>query len=149
VALELGATAAFDYADEALAERIKSAVGEKGVDAILDMSAGAHIEQDMQIIAPNGRISFLSPGKSAKLPVPLRLLMTKRIKLTGAMLRGYPLSGKIEIARQIQERALPLIGTRVFPKIDSIFSLAEADRAHARMESNAHIGKILLRVDFQ
>jgi NADPH:quinone reductase len=149
VALELGATAAFDYADEALAERIKSAVGEKGVDAILDMSAGAHIEQDMQILAPNGRISFLSPGKSAKLPVPLRLVMTKRIKLTGAMLRGYPLSGKIEIARQIQERALPLIGSRVFPKIDSIFSLTEADRAHARMESNAHIGKIVLRVDFQ
>jgi NADPH:quinone reductase-like Zn-dependent oxidoreductase len=149
VALELGATAAFDYADEALAERIKSAVGEKGVDAILDMSAGAHIEQDMQILAPNGRISFLSPGKSAKLPVPLRLVMTKRIKLTGAMLRGYPLSGKIEIARQIQERVLPLIGSRVFPKIDSIFSLTEADRAHARMESNAHIGKIVLRVDFQ
>jgi NADPH:quinone reductase-like Zn-dependent oxidoreductase len=79
------ATAAFDYADEALAERIKSAVGEKGVDAILDMSAGAHIEQDMQILAANGRISFLSPGKSANLPVPLRLMMTKRIKLTGAM----------------------------------------------------------------
>jgi NADPH:quinone reductase len=148
-ALELGATAAFDYADEALAKRIKSAVGEKGIDAILDMSAGAHIEQDMQILAPDGRISFLSPGKSANLPMPLRLMMTKRIKLTGAMLRGYPLSGKIEIARKIQERALPLIGTRVFPKIDSIFSLTEADRAHARMESNAHIGKIVLRVDFQ
>jgi NADPH:quinone reductase-like Zn-dependent oxidoreductase len=70
VALDLGATAAFDYADEALAERIKSAAGEKGVDAILDMSAGAHIKQDMQILAPNGRISFLSPGKSANLPVP-------------------------------------------------------------------------------
>ena len=54
VALELGATAAFDYADKALAERIKSAVGGKGVGAILDMSAGAHIEQDMQILAPNG-----------------------------------------------------------------------------------------------
>jgi NADPH:quinone reductase len=74
VALELGATAAFDYADEALVERIQSAVGEKGVDAILDMSAGAHIEQDMQILAPNGRISFLSPGINANLPVPLRLM---------------------------------------------------------------------------
>jgi NADPH:quinone reductase-like Zn-dependent oxidoreductase len=73
--------------------------------------------------------------------------MTKRIKLTGQCWEGYP--GKIEIARKIQERALPLIGIRVFPKIDSIFSLTEADRAHARMESNAHIGKIVLRVDFQ
>jgi NADPH:quinone reductase-like Zn-dependent oxidoreductase len=76
-------------------------------------------------------------------------MMIKRIKLTGAMLRGYPLSRKIELARKIQERALPLIGTKVFPKIDSIFSLTEADRAHARMESNAHIGKIVLRVDFR
>jgi NADPH:quinone reductase len=79
----------------------------------------------------------------------LRLMMSKRIKLTGAMLRGYPLSGKIDMARNIRKRALPLIGTGVFPKIDSIFSLTEADRAHARMESNAHIGKIVLRVDLQ
>jgi NADPH:quinone reductase-like Zn-dependent oxidoreductase len=62
------------------------------------------------------------------------------------MLRAYPLSGKIEIAREIQERALPLLGTSVFPKIDSAFPLSEADRAHARMESNAHIGKIVLTV---
>jgi NADPH:quinone reductase len=145
-ALGLGATAAFDYADDGLAERVRSGAGGKSIDAILDMSAGAHIEQDMEILAPNGRISFLSPGKSAKLPVPLQLLMSKRIKLTGAMLRAYPLSGKIEIAREIQERALPLLGTSVFPKIDSAFPLSEADRAHARMESNAHIGKIVLTV---
>ena len=147
-ALELGATAAFDYADEALAKRIKSAVGEKGIDAILDMSAGAHIEQDMQILAPDGRISFLSPGKSANLPVPLRLMMTKRIKLTGAMLR-IPAQRENRNREKDSRTRSPAYRDQVLPEIDSIFSLTEADRAHARMESNAHIGKIVLRVDFQ
>ena len=42
---------------------------------------------------------------------------------------------------------LPLIAAgRVKPVIDSTFPLAQAAAAHARMETSAHIGKIVLTV---
>ena len=145
-ALRLGAQAAFDYNDDRLAEQVRSFAGKEGVQAILDMSGGAHLAQDIDILAPDGRISFLSPEGAAMPPLPIRSLMKKRIKLSGAMLRAYPLARKIGIAETLRTHALPLLAQHVKPLIDSAFPLARADKAHARMESNKHIGKIVLVV---
>jgi len=145
-ARDLGAAAVFDYAHAGWGEQLRSAVGARGVDAILDMSAGAHVETDFEALATGGRMAFLSPGGAKPLGVPLRRLMEKRIHLTGAMLRTYPLDGKKEIAAELRRHGAPLFGTAVTPRIDSTFVLEQAGHAHARMESNEHRGKILLAV---
>jgi NADPH:quinone reductase-like Zn-dependent oxidoreductase len=72
--------------------------------------------------------------------------MAKRAVITGSGLRGSEMSVKEEIVRQTRERVWPHLGTKVTPIIDSILPLARAADAHARMESSAHIGKILLEI---
>ncbi len=73
--------------------------------------------------------------------------MLKRLIHTGSVLRSRPVPEKAAIARAVETHALPLIAAgRVKPVIDSTFPLTQAAAAHARMETSAHIGKIVLTV---
>ncbi|WP_316165271.1 MULTISPECIES: NAD(P)H-quinone oxidoreductase [unclassified Bradyrhizobium] len=146
VARGLGARAVFDYADPDLAEQVRAATNGRGVDCILDTSAGAHIMQDLAALAAGGRIAFLSAGGGKELSVPLRSLMARRASVTGAFLRSTPLELKRRIAGCLQQQVWPLLASAVRPYIDRVYPLSEAARAHAHMESNGHIGKIVLSV---
>src|SRR5262249_12349875 len=136
-----------DYADPGLAEKIRSATDGRGVDLILDMSAGAHITQDLVAIAPGGRISFLSAGGGKDLALPLRALMAQRASITGALLRSTSIDIKCRIAQAPRRPVWPLLGTAIKPVIGSVYLLSEAAAAHRHMELNAHIGKLLLAVN--
>jgi NADPH2:quinone reductase len=146
IAVELGCAAAFDYIARNLSSRIMAATGNRGVDVILDMSGGAHLESDLAILARGGRISFLSAGGGKELGVPLRAMMARRISLTGAFLRSTPLEEKLIVARELRDRVWPLLGSTISPRIDAVFPLARAADAHRHMESNTTIGKIVLDV---
>ncbi len=146
-ASRFGCTAAFDYNDPDLAKKIMTATGQRGVDAILDMSAGAHIDADLAMIATGGRISHLSAGGGKTLPVSLRALLARRASITGAFLRSTPLEIKTKIAGELREKAWPLLGVQVLPCIATIYPLANAADAHRHMERNTHIGKIILTGD--
>lgn len=145
-AVRLGAVAALDYADPDLAAHVLAATGQRGVNAILDMSAGAHFQDDLAMLAADGRIAFLSAGGARELSIPLRTLMARRLSVTGALLRPLPLSRKAAIARALLAQIWPLLGHRINPRIDAVFPLAQAADAHRRMEQNTHIGKIMLSV---
>ena len=145
-ALALGCSAAFDYTDPDLSRLIHAATAGRGVDLILDTSAGAHIAQDLAALAPGGRIAFLSPGAGKELGVPLRALMARRASITGALLRSTPIEIKRRIADALQQRIWPLLGNAIKPRIDTVYPLSEAAAAHAHMERNIHIGKIILQV---
>ncbi|WP_316236863.1 NAD(P)H-quinone oxidoreductase [Bradyrhizobium sp. SZCCHNR1015] len=146
LALGLGCSAVFDYADPDLAEQIRAATGTRGVDCILDTSAGAHIAQDLAALAMGGRIAQLSAGQGKELAVPLRSLMARRASITGAFLRSTSLDLKRRIATELRQRIWPLLGTAIRPHIDSTYRLSEAADAHARMDTGRHIGKIVLCV---
>jgi NADPH2:quinone reductase len=92
-----------------------------------------------------GRLVQIAAQRGAKTTIDLLRIMLKRLTHTGSTLRARSVEDKAAIARALEEHVLPLIarGT-VHPLIDSTFPLAEAGRAHARMESGAHIGKIVL-----
>jgi NADPH:quinone reductase len=139
-----GAFASFNYRDPGLAEKVLEASGGEGISALLDMSAGAHIEQDLAMMAPDGVIAHLSAGGKAALPVPLRQLMAKRVRLTGSFLRPLELARKTRVADALRDEAMPLLGTKVRPLIAHRFPLHMAARAHEEMEASAHVGKIVL-----
>lgn len=145
-ALRFGARGALDYNDPDLATRVLELTGQRGVNTILDMSAGAHIKQDLAMLAPDGRMAFLSGGAGTDLAVPLRMLMARRIRITGALLRRLPIPRKIDIACNLFRTAWPLLGSAVVPPIDAVYPLAQAAEAHRHIERNAHIGKIMLSV---
>lgn len=145
-ALGFGAMAAFSYHDPDLSAQVMAATGGQGVSALLDMSAGAHIAQDLAMMAPDGVIAHLSPKGNGALAVPLRALMARRVRITGSFLRPLDLARKARVADRLRAEVVPLLGGQVRPVIAHEFALHDAARAHAVMEKSAHIGKIVLRV---
>jgi putative PIG3 family NAD(P)H quinone oxidoreductase len=146
-AQEFGAMAALAIAPPQLPLRFQKATDGRGVNALLDVSAGDHIAADFAMMAPDGRIAHLYPGPAgAVLPVPLRLLMTKRLRVTGSMLRPLALSQKAQVADRLHQEVWPMLGSTVRPHIHMALPLHDAAQAHREMEKGRHIGKIILEV---
>ncbi len=146
--LDLGAEQAVNYRDADWVAAARAFGGGIGVDVILDMVGGDYIEKNIQSAAPDGRIVNIAFMRGAKVEVNFMPLMLKRLTLTGSTLRSQSIERKGEIARHLKKTVWPLIEAgRVKPVIYKVFSLSEARTAHELMESNAHIGKIMLSVE--
>jgi NADPH2:quinone reductase len=141
----LGADVAINYKEEDFVAATKAATNGRGADVILDMVGGDYIERNYEAAAVEGRVVQIAFAGSPKATVDFRRIMLKRLIHTGSTLRARSVEDKAAIAHAVEQHALPLIAAgRVKPVIDSTFALAEAALAHARMESSAHIGKIVL-----
>jgi putative PIG3 family NAD(P)H quinone oxidoreductase len=143
----LGARRAINYREEDFVAVLKQETDGRGVDLILDMVGGDYVDRNIQIAAEEGRIHQIAFQTGSKVTVDLMRLMLKRVTLTGSTLRARPMEVKGYVARRLHESVWPLLERgAIKPVIDSAFSLAEAAQAHARMEKNAHIGKIILTI---
>jgi NADPH2:quinone reductase len=141
----LGADLAINYREADFVERVKEATGGKGVDFILDMVGGDYVQRNLNCVAEDGRIHQIAFLGGPKATLDLTRLMVRRITLTGSTLRPRPVSVKAQLARGLEEQVWPMLaGGKIKPLIDSTFALEEAADAHRRMESSAHIGKIIL-----
>ncbi len=141
----LGADVAVNYKAEDFVAATKAATQGRGADVVLDMVGGDYIERNYEAAAVEGRVVQIAFQGSPKATVDFRRIMLKRLTHTGSTLRARSVEDKGAIARAVEQHVLPLIAAgRVKPVIDSSFALAQAALAHARMESSAHIGKIVL-----
>ncbi|MGE0564007.1 MAG: NAD(P)H-quinone oxidoreductase [Pseudolabrys sp.] len=142
---KLGADIAINYKTEDFVAATKAATGDKGANLILDMVGGDYIGRNYEAASVEGRIVQIAFQGSPKATVDFRRIMLKRLHHTGSTLRSRSIADKGAIARAVGDQALPLIASgKVKVLIDSTFPLADAAKAHARMESSAHIGKIVL-----
>ena len=142
---KLGADVAINYKSEDFVAATKSATNGKGADVVLDMVGGDYVERNYEAAGVDGRIVQIAFQGSPKATVDFRRIMLKRLTHTGSTLRARSVPDKGAIARAVEERVWPLIAAgKVKPVIDSTFPLAEAAKAHARMEASTHIGKIVL-----
>ena len=142
---KLGADVAINYKTEDFVAATKAATGDKGANVILDMVGGDYIARNYEAASIEGRIVQIAFQGSPKATVDFRRVMLKRLHHTGSTLRSRSVADKGAIARAVGEQALPLVASgKIKVPIDSRFPLAEAAAAHARMESSAHIGKIVL-----
>ena len=144
-ARKLGADVAINYKTEDFVAATKAATDGKGAEVILDMVGGDYIERNYEAAGVEGRIVQIAFQGSPKATVDFRRIMLKRLHHTGSTLRSRSVADKGAIARAVEQQVLPLIAVgKVKPIMDSTFPLREAAAAHARMESSAHIGKIVL-----
>ncbi|HLJ70175.1 MAG TPA: NAD(P)H-quinone oxidoreductase [Roseiarcus sp.] len=145
--LRLGANVAIDYrAADFVAETLK-ATDQKGADVILDMVGGDYVARNYAAAAKGGRIVQIALLHGSKATLDLLPLMQKRLIHTGSTLRPRKPEEKALIADALKEKVWPLLAAgRCKPVIDSTFPLEDAAKAHARMESSAHIGKIVLTI---
>jgi NADPH2:quinone reductase len=145
---DLGADHAFDYKTQDFVAEAKAATGGKGVDVILDMVGGAYVNRNYDAAAADGRIVQIAVLAGPKAEVDIRRLMLKRLTHTGSTLRARTDAAKAAIAAAVEREVWPLVADgRVKPIIHAIFPLHEAHKAHALMESSAHVGKIMLAVN--
>ena len=143
---KLGADVVVNYNTEDFVAAARAATG-KGADVILDMVGGDYVQRNYAAAAMDGRIVQIAFLKGPTTQVDLRPLMMKRLVHTGSTLRPRSVTEKAEIAEALREKVWPLLeARRVKPIIDSTFPLDSADKAHTRMESSGHFGKIVLTI---
>ncbi len=142
---DLGAERAINYRNEDFVEILKA---EGGANLILDMVGGDYIPRNVNALANDGRlvqIAFLS-GPKAELNVAQ--VMARRLTITGSTLRPQSRAAKAAIAEALEAEIWPLLASgRVAPVIDSEYPLEDAAKAHARMETSEHVGKIVLKIE--
>ncbi|RXT46440.1 NAD(P)H-quinone oxidoreductase [Bosea sp. Tri-44] len=144
---DLGADHAINYRTEDFVAAAKAATGGRGVNLILDMVGGDYINRNYDAAAESGRIVQIAFLNGPKAEVNFSRLMMKRLTHTGSTLRPRTIAEKAAIARELEDRVWPLLTEgRCKPVIHARFPLGQAAEAHALMESNAHIGKIVLTV---
>jgi NADPH2:quinone reductase len=142
---DLGADHAINYKTQDFAEEVKKLTGGKGVDVILDMVAGGYVSREVECLAEDGRLVIIAIQGGTKSEFNAGLVLRKRLTVTGSTLRPRPVAFKADIAASLKKNVWPLIEARkIKPIIHSTFPAEDAARAHALMESNQHIGKIVL-----
>ena len=145
--LALGAERVIDYREEDFVQVVKEITNNKGVDVILDMVGGDYVQRNLSALAVGGRLVFIAFLRGAKVELNLAPVMMKRLTITGSTLRARPIADKAPIAQALRETVWPLLENgAIRPLIDRVFPLTEAVAAHTLMESNRHVGKLLLRV---
>jgi len=142
--LALGAERAINYREEDFVAVLRA---EGGADVILDMVGGDYLPRNVQALADDGRLVQIAFLQGAQATLNFAQVMTRRLTITGSTLRPQSDLAKARLAEALRAQVWPMIAAgRLRPVVDSVFPLAEAAAAHARMESSAHVGKIVLQV---
>jgi NADPH:quinone reductase len=143
--VKLGADHAINYKTQDFAEEVKKLTNGEGVNVILDMVAGSYVARELQCLAEDGRLVIIAVQGGVKSEINAGLVLRKRLVVTGSTLRPRPVAFKAAIAKSLRSQVWPLIENKsIQPVIHSTFAAADAAKAHELMESNQHIGKIVL-----
>jgi NADPH2:quinone reductase len=149
--LKLGADNAINYKTHDFAvevKRITEANNKKGVDVVLDMVAGSYIAKEVECMAEDGRLVIIAVQGGVKSEFNAGMVLRKRLTITGSTLRPRPVAFKAAIAQALRITVWPLLENgAIKPVIHTVFSTSQADaaaQAHSLMESNQHVGKLVL-----
>jgi NADPH2:quinone reductase len=146
---KLGADHAINYKTADFAAEVKRITNGKGADVVLDMVAGDYVPREIDCMAEDGRLVIIAVQGGVQCEFNAGLVLRRRLTITGSTLRPRSVEFKGAIAKGLREKVWPLLESgAVKPVIHSRFDAggepSGAARAHALMESNRHIGKIVL-----
>ncbi len=141
----LGADHAINYRSHDFVTEVQRLTGGKGVDVILDMVAGDYVARELNCLADDGRLVIIAVQGGIDSKIDAGAVLRRRLTITGSTLRPRPVAFKAAIAAALRQNVWPWIDAgRVKPVIYKVFPAAEAAQAHTLMESNQHIGKLVL-----
>ena len=144
--VRLGADHAINYRTHDFVEEVARITGKRGVDVILDMVAGHYVARELKCLAEDGRLVIIAVQGGTDAQVDAGVVLRRRLTITGSTLRPRPVSFKAAIAASLRAHVWPWLEARtVKPVIYKVFPAAQAADAHALMESNQHIGKLVLQ----
>lgn len=142
---QLGADLVINYQEQDFAEEIRNFTEKLGVDVILDHIGGPYLSSNLKSLALCGRMVSIGVTGGIKGEINLALIMVKRQRLIGSVLRSRSIDEKTQIISEFKSVVLPLLESRaIVPLIHQVYPMCEAATAHAEMESSSHFGKIVL-----
>ncbi|HQY77410.1 MAG TPA: NAD(P)H-quinone oxidoreductase [Rhodoferax sp.] len=143
--LALGADHAINYKTHDFQTEALRLTDGRGVDVVLDMVAGGYVAKEVQCLAEDGRLVIIAVQGGVQSEINAGLVLRKRLTITGSTLRPRPMAFKQAIAQACLQRVWPLLEAgKIKPVVHSVFAAADAAKAHALMETNQHVGKIVL-----
>ena len=143
--LRLGADHAINYRSSDFVAEVARITNGRGVDVILDMVAGAYVARELKCLAEDGRLVFIAVQGGVEAQIDAGVVLRRRLTITGSTLRPRPVTFKTAIARALRTTVWPWIEAgRVKPVVHQVFPAEQAAAAHTLMESNQHIGKLVL-----
>jgi NADPH2:quinone reductase len=144
---QLGADCVIDYTSKDFAEETVSYTDGYGVDLILDHIGARYLAANMKSLAVEGRLVIIGVMGGIKAELNLALMMVKRQRIIGSVLRSRPVEQKGDITAEFNERVVPTLAERtIVPLIHTVFPLERVADAHTMMEASEHFGKIVLKV---
>jgi len=146
--MALGARAGWNYKDGPFGPWVAEQTGSRGVDVVLDFVGAPYFELNLEALAADGTLVVIGTLGGADVgKFSLRTLMSKRLHIAGAGLRSMDTARKVRLTGHFASFALPRFADgRLVPIVDSVYDWNDVGDAHRRMESNANVGKIVLRV---
>jgi NADPH2:quinone reductase len=143
--LALGADFAINYRDVDFSAEVLRLTQGRGVDVVLDMVAGSYVARNVACLAEDGRLVIIAVQGGVKADLDAGLVLRRRLTITGSTLRPRSVAFKTDIAQSLRTKVWPLYEKAVIrPVIHQVFAPADASSAHTLMESNQHIGKLVL-----
>jgi NADPH:quinone reductase len=139
----LGAEQVFNYKElPAFSAKVKEW---GGVEVILDPIGASYLAENMASLKQDGRLVNIGLMGGGKAELNLGLLLVKRLSLIGSTLRSQPLAAKARLAQALEREILPaLLAGQLQLTLDSSYPWQQAADAHAHMEANANLGKVIL-----
>jgi len=140
-----GADHVIDYKNEDFAAEIKRITEKRGVDVILDHIGAKYLEPNLKSLTVGGSMVLIGVMGGIKAEINLAMMMVKRQRIIGSVLRSRPVAEKASIIKQFEQTVMPLFASgTISPLIHTTFPLSNAAEAHELMESGGHFGKIVL-----
>jgi NADPH2:quinone reductase len=145
-ALALGLDEAIDTSTVGFRDRLSAPVN-----VVLDVLGGPAFADNLEVLAPRGRLVLLGFLQGSKVEVNLEPMLRKRLEVIGSVMRTRALEERIPLVRNFADRVLPLFeadgrtgGPAVRPVVGAVFPMAAIAEAHAAMERDENFGKIVL-----
>jgi NADPH2:quinone reductase len=144
---KLGATKGINYREQDFVDAINGLTGNRGVDCVLDMIGGTYTQRNIDVLAEEGRLCLINFMGGVESKINLSNILSKRLTITGSTLRHRDPEFKANIAAKLEQHVWPwLISGAVKPIVYQVFDFAHAPEAHKSIESETHVGKIVLTV---
>ncbi len=144
---QFGAEFVCDSREEGFADEVTGSLNGAGVDVILDVAGGSHLSRNLHCLAPKGRLVLLSLLGGRNSEIDLGLVLTRRLRIIGSLLRSRPVDEKAQIVADFRARFWdPLLAGTIQPVVDRVLPIADAQEAHDVLSANANVGKVVLEV---
>ncbi|MCZ7440789.1 NAD(P)H-quinone oxidoreductase [Micromonospora sp. WMMC241] len=142
---ELGAAHTIDYREQDFVEEVRRVTDGRGADVILDIMGASYLPRNVAALATGGRLVVIGMQGGRKGELDLGMLLAKRASVHATALRSRPVDEKAAITRGVREQVWPLVAAgKVRPVVHARVDMADAADAHRLVETNDHLGKVLL-----